>query len=179
MHALLVVPIWSVTAFALVVAVPSGALVGWAFAAQERLPRNPYTAILLFSGALVLVMAVSFLVAGMQTPIAQMTFGGSRLHIRKGYELLLAARVASGVLVPAMSGAAAGWWLGRSKQAAGRMALVALLFATGAGQNVPAVAEIADITWLLISGTLVAAALSFGAVAGAIRQPHNAREVRI
>ncbi len=165
-HHFLIMPIWFIAGFGIIVAIPTGMLVGWAFEAmQVRLPRNPFAAILIFSALLTLVLALSFFVSSQQSPIENMLFGGNRL--RPGFEVAIASRFAIDLfLVSAAGGAALGWLIGRSRQAAGRMAAAALAFAAGPGHNVPVFAGVdgADTMWILTVGTILASALSFGVV---------------
>lgn len=165
-HHFLIMPIWFIAGFGIVVAIPTGLLVGWAFEAmQARLPRNPYLAIMIFSTLLTLVLAASFVVSSWQRPLTDLLFGGNR--VLPGFEAELASRFAIDLfLVSALSGAALGWLLGRSKQAVGRMTVAALAFAAGPGHNVPVFPNTsgAATMWILTLGTILAAALSFGTV---------------
>lgn len=167
LHQLLILPIWGVAPLGLPVALLGGLVVAWAFEPlRPRLPANSWLAAFAFSGLLMLTQAASFLVSTLQRPLADFIFLGTR--VLPGFERLVYTRaIVEMLVVPVLAGAAIGWRLGRSKQAAGRMALAGLAFALGPGHNTAFFAGVpaaADTLWLLMLGTVLAATVAFGAV---------------
>lgn len=165
-HQALIVPIWFIAPFGAVVAALAGLLVAWAFEAlRPRLPQNIWLAVLAFVALLTLTQVAAYFASSVQEPIANMVFRNRALPGRLGTIL---TRFAIDLFVTsAIVGGLAGWLVGRSRQAAGRMALAALGFALGPGHNTPFFATIASSTgtlWALMLGAIVAAGIVFGVV---------------
>ncbi len=166
LHHLLIRPIWGVTPLGLPVAVLGGLAVAWAYEPlQPRLPGNRWLAALAFTALLTLTQAAAFLVSSWQRPLADFIILNTQ--VLPGFERLVYSRAfVEMLLVPTLVGAAIGWLIVRSKQAAGRMAVAALAFALGPGHNTAFFAGVpaaADTLWWLILGTVLAATVAFGA----------------
>jgi hypothetical protein len=167
LHHLLILPIWGVAPLGIPVAALGGLAVAWAFESlRPRLPANGWLAAFAFVGLLLLTQAASFAVSAVQRPLADFIILNTQ--VLPGFERLVYTRaVVEMLVVPVLVGGAIGWLLGRSRQAAGRMALAALAFALGPGHNTAFFAGVpaaADTLWLLMLGTVLAATLAFGAV---------------
>jgi hypothetical protein len=135
-HHLLIVPIWFIAPAGGVLAVTGGALVGAAYAELlPHLPRRPWTAI-----PVVLVIAAVLLPALVVSELCGPMFaddgdGGGTLLV-SGEEA--AVRIVVGLLGTAtVAGAALGWLLARTRRAAARLAVAALVLAIGPGHNIP------------------------------------------
>lgn len=165
-HQALIVPIWFIAPLGAVVAVLAGVLVAWAFEAlRPRLPRNTWLAVLAFTALLTLTQVAAYFASSVQEPIATMVFRNQALPGRLG--TILTRFAIDLFLTSAIAGALAGWLIGRSTPAAGRMALAALGFAIGPGHNTPFFATLAESTgtlWALILGAIATAAVVFGLV---------------
>lgn len=166
-HQALIMPIWFIAPLGVVVAALAGLLVAWAYAAlRPALPQNTWLAVLAFVALLTLTQVASYAVSSVQHPIIDYLWGGNR--VLPGFEGIVFSRFAVDLFVTsAVAGALAGWAVGRSKQAAGRMALAALGFAIGPGHNTPffaGVTESAGTLWALILGAIGVAAVVFGVV---------------
>ncbi|MCW5874567.1 MAG: hypothetical protein KIS88_07975 [Anaerolineales bacterium] len=169
-HQVLIVPIWFIAPFGAVVAVLAGLLVAWAFEAlRPRLPRNIWLAVLAFTALLTLTQVAAYFASSVQEPIANMVFRNQALPGKLG--TILARFAIDLFLTSAIVGGLLGLLVGRSKQAAGRMALAALGFAIGPGHNTPFFAGVASsqgTLWALISGAIVAAGVVFAVVVNTI-----------
>ncbi|MBX3004266.1 MAG: hypothetical protein KF821_00370 [Anaerolineales bacterium] len=166
-HQALIRPIWFIAPFGAVVAALAGLLVAWAYdALRPRLPQNTWLAVAAFVALLTLTQLTSYAVSSVQHPIIDYLWGSNR--VVPGFEGIVYSRFAIDLfLTSAVAGALAGWLVGRSRQAAGRMALAALGFAIGPGHNTPffaGVASSAGTLWALILGAIVTAAVVFGVV---------------
>lgn len=160
-------PIWFIAPLGIVVAALAGLLVAWAFEAlRPRLPHNTWLAVLAFVALLTLTQLAAYAVSSVQHPFIDYLWGGNR--VLPGFEGVVYSRFAVDLFVTsAVAGALAGWLVGRSKQAAGRMAVAALGFAVGPGHNTPFFAGVAASTstlWALMLGAIVVAGVVFGAV---------------
>ncbi|QYK50090.1 MAG: hypothetical protein KF701_06745 [Anaerolineales bacterium] len=163
-HQALIRPIWFIAPFGAVVAALAGLLVAWAYdALRPRLPQNTWLAVLAFVALLTLTQVAAFFASSVQEPIANMVFRNQALPGRLG--TILTRFAIDLFLTSAVAGALAGWLVGRSKQAAGRMALAALGFAIGPGHNTPFFAGVASsqgTLWALILGAIGVAGIVFG-----------------
>jgi hypothetical protein len=135
-HALWIVPIWFILPIGLLIAGGGGLAVGWSYAElRERLPKRPWTAL-----AIVLLISVillpALLLAELRQPmfavspagVVNLAIGVPEAVIRFIGELLLTATLTGGLL---------GWWLGRTRRAAGATAVAGFVFALGPGHNIP------------------------------------------
>ncbi len=128
-------PIWFILLPGLGIAGLGGLAIGWSYAEiHSALPPRPWTALAVFAlvGA---ILAPAILLAQLRPPPLDISTGaiidGSSTAVvfaRVVIELLLTATVVGGL---------AGWWLGRTPQAALATALAGFVFALGPGHNIP------------------------------------------
>jgi hypothetical protein len=134
-HALWIVPIWSILPLGLLIAGGGGLAVGWAYAELRcRLPRRPWTALAVM-GLVAMALLPAIVLAELRAPLFTVTSTGPVqtvptwvIVLRFGGELLITATVA---------GWLAGRWLGRSRRAACATATAGFIFALGPGHNIP------------------------------------------
>ena len=134
-HALWILPIWFVAPLGLGLAGAGGLAVGWAYAELlPGLPKRPWTAPAV-AGLICAILAPAIVLAELRQPF--FTVAGRtgvpavalpEAAVRFTLELLLTAPLVGGL---------AGWWLGRTPQAALATALAGLIFALGPGHNIP------------------------------------------
>ena len=127
-------PIWFIAPIGLVIAGLGGLAVGWSYAEiHAALPARPWTTLAL-TAIILIILAPSFVLAELRAPLIDPITvsippgGGSRAAIHFVWELVLTA-----VLV----GAAIGWYLGHTPQAAIATAVAGLVYALGPGHNIP------------------------------------------
>ena len=134
-HHVWILPIWFILPIVVVVAAAGGLVAGWAYRELlPHLPARPWTSLVV----MVLNWAVllpAILLAELRRPLFDVSGEEAMLAISVGraalifmLELLLTATV---------SGALAGWLIGRSGRAALATAVAGLVFALGPGHNIP------------------------------------------
>lgn len=133
-HHFWIQPIWFVAPIGLVIAGIGGLAVGWSYAEiHTSLPSRPWT-FLAMTAIIGVILAPSILLAQFRPPLLEVaTFsipplGGPRLALHFIAELVMTA-----VII----GASAGWFLGRTPQAAIATAVAGLVYALGPGHNIP------------------------------------------
>jgi hypothetical protein len=156
-HAVWITPIWFILPMGLVLAIVGGLAAGWAYVELlPYLPVRPWTALALM-GLICLILAPALALAEVRQPLFNVTPAGSTLAVtvpvaaaRFVLELLLTAGLAGGL---------AGWWLGRTPQAALATALAGLTFALGPGHNIPFIGGTSGVgKELALMGAIIAVA---------------------
>lgn len=136
LHALLIAPIWFILPVGLVIAGAGGLAVGWSYGElYNRLPRRPWTALAMMA-LIVATLLPPMVLTELRRPVFTVTPAGvvnlamgiTEVVLRFIFELLLPATLIGG---------GAGWWLGRTRRAAGATALAGFVFALGPGHNIP------------------------------------------
>jgi len=134
-HHLWIKPIWFILPFGLVIAVPGGLAIGWAYCELlPRLPVRPWTIIAWFS-LIGLTLAPAVVIAQLRPPL----FTGSGMNVIAGISVAQAIVIFMlDLLLPAaIIGGLAGWLFGRTERAALKTSLAGFVFALGPGHNVP------------------------------------------
>jgi hypothetical protein len=134
-HHFWIKPIWFILPPGLAVAVLGGLAVGEAYAQiQTALPPRPWAWFALVA-LVAATLTPAILLAQLRPPLLDIRDGsvpeGSSIALVIAHfiiELLLTATIVGGL---------AGWWLGRTPQAALAMALASFVFALGPGHNIP------------------------------------------
>jgi hypothetical protein len=134
-HALWILPIWSILPIGMVMASLGGLAVGWAYAeVHHRLPKRPWTLVAVV-GLIALILTPSVMIAEVRPPMFTINAAGqevimeiSEIVARFIGELLVTATLAGGLL---------GAWLGRTRRAIISMAVAGFIFALGPGHNIP------------------------------------------
>jgi hypothetical protein len=135
-HALWIAPIWFILPLGLIIAGAGGLAVGWSYSElRVHLPARPWTALALMA-LITVILLPSLVLAELRQPmftvsaagVVNLAMGISEVVLRFIVELLLPATLTGGV---------AGWWLGRTRRAAGATALAGFIFALGPGHNIP------------------------------------------
>lgn len=136
-HHLWIVPIWSVVVFGGPFAVLGGAVVGWAYVSiSDRLPRNLLLRWAIVTAGSVLLFVPTVTLVLLSTPYVTTVDGvpqlanvdASALAVRFVFDLFV---------VGAITGAAVGWLLLRTRQGALLFASAALIIGAGPGHNLP------------------------------------------
>lgn len=139
-HAVWILPIWSVVSLGVPVAALGGAAAGWALdELRAVLPRNPIRAWLAVTAGAGLVLSPTLLVAAAGVPMPLPVVDSSaigpippdafpRLAVQFTVEL---------VGLPVVTAAVLGWVLTRSRRAALATATAGFVFAVGPGHNNP------------------------------------------
>jgi hypothetical protein len=130
-----ITPIWFILVPGLLVAVPGGLAIGWAYGEiRAGLPPRPWTH-LAFLGLVGATLAPALLAAELRPPLfdadtGDLAPGGSVSGVAEHFvsELLLPAMIVGGL---------AGRRLGGTRRAGVAMALAGFVFALGPGHNVP------------------------------------------
>lgn len=177
LHAVWIVPIWSVAPLGLVVAVLGGAAVGWAYLhVGPHLPAGIVRRWLAVAGGTVLVLVPSLVLAWSGDPyftvvdgVRVPTTGTSAIAVRFVVELLV---------VTTLSGALLGWGITRTRRGTVAVAAAALAFALGPGHNLPffhvATAPVAARTAVLLTlAPIVVASAVFVAVDALLARDEN------
>ncbi len=127
-------PIWFILPPGLVIAGLGGLAAGWAYAEiRPGLPPQPWTVPAL-CGVIGSTLAPAIVLAHFREPLLDL----NTFSVRPGTGASVAARMAGELLLTAMlTGAVAGWMLGRSGRATLAMAVAGLVFALGPGHNIP------------------------------------------
>ena len=135
LHALWIVPIWSILPVGLVVAGGGGLAVGWAYAElRHRLPGRPWTALAVV-GVIGVILVPAFVLAELQAPVFTVTPAGPVQTVATS---LIVARFVGDLLATAtLVGGLVGGWLGRTRRAALATGVAGLVFALGPGHNIP------------------------------------------
>lgn len=128
-------PIWFILPPGLIIAALGGLAVGWSYAEiKTGLPPRPWTA-LAISVLVGAILLPSILLAQLRPPPLDISNGviidGSSTAVvvaRFALELVFTATVVGGL---------AGWWIGRTPQAARATAVAGFIFALGPGHNIP------------------------------------------
>lgn len=136
LHAVWIVPIWSVTALGSFIAIVGGATVSWAYLHVEpRLPDGLAGRWLAVAGGAVLVLTPSLVVAWVGEPyftvvdgVREPTADVAAIAVRFVVEFLV---------VTVLAGALVGWLVTRSRRGTLAVAAAALAFALGPGHNLP------------------------------------------
>ena len=133
-HHFWIQPIWFIAPVGLVIAGLGGLAVGWSYAEiQAALPPPPW-AFLAVTAVILIILAPSFVLAELRAPLIDpltvsiLPGGGTHAALHFALELVLTA---------ALMGAAVGWVLGRTPQAALATAVAGLAYALGPGHNIP------------------------------------------
>jgi hypothetical protein len=135
LHALWILPIWSILPIGLPLAGGGGLAVGWAYAElKSRLPRHPWTA-LAVAGIVALILVPAVVLAELHGPVFTGTLADpvptvapSVIVARFVGELLATATIVGGLV---------GWWLGHTRRAVLATGLAGFVFALGPGHNIP------------------------------------------
>ena len=135
LHHLWIKPIWFILLPGLLVAVPGGLAIGWAYGEiRAGLPPRPWTH-LAFLGLVGATLAPALLAAELRPPLfdadtGDLAPGGSVRGVAEHFasELLLPAAIIGGL---------AGRRLGGTRRAGAATALAGFVFALGPGHNVP------------------------------------------
>lgn len=134
-HHFWIKPIWFILSPGLLIAGLGGLAIGWSYAEiRIGLPPRPWTwlAVVVLVGA---TLTPAILAAQLRPPPLDLNTGAvlngsstSSVIMRFIFELLLTATVVGGF---------AGWWLGRTPQAALATGIAGFVFALGPGHNIP------------------------------------------
>ena len=156
-HHFWIMPIWFILPPGLLIAGLGGLAVGWAYAEiQAGLPPRPWTSLALFA-VIAAILAPAILLAQWRAPLMDMSVGTIPPdQVGRVVKHFIAELVIPSIIV----GGLAGWWLGRSQQAAIATAVAGLVFALGPGHNIPLLGNTAAAgkgVALLIAITLVSA----------------------
>jgi hypothetical protein len=157
-HHVWILPIWEVFPLGVIIAGLGGLAVGRAYdLLRPNLPPRPWTSFAVFL-LVALILGPSILLTLVRPPLFDVATGELLSDVtvwnvvaRFIFELLVLSTV---------SGALAGWLVGRTRQAALATALAGFVFALGPGHNVPFFAGTPGIpkgTALLLAPSLVAA----------------------
>lgn len=136
LHALWTLPIWFIAPIGLVIAIPGGLAIGWAYA--ELLPSMPAGLLLrtvVVTGIVVAVLAPAFVLAELRDPLFDVTDGAAVLARPLSFAVLIF--LAELLATAAAMGAVIGWLIGRTRRATAATAVAALAFALGPGHNIP------------------------------------------
>ena len=158
-HALWIMPIWFILPIGLMIALLGGAAVGWAYAeVQHKLPSRPWTAIAL-AALIVACLLPATILAELRQPMFNVTPAGAIFQMALGRAIFLF--IAELPLSAAIVGASLGWWLARTRRAAGAMALAGIIFALGPGHNIPFIGGTGGVTkeWAIMGAVIIIAAL--------------------
>lgn len=135
-HALWIAPIWFILPVGLLIAGVGGMAVGWSYTElYDHLPPRPWTAFAIMA-LIAAILLPPMILAELRQPmfsvspagVVNLSMGIPEVVLRFIGELLLPATITGGLL---------GWWLGKSKRAAGATALAGFVFALGPGHNIP------------------------------------------
>lgn len=134
-HHVWIVPIWFIAPVGAVMAAAGGAAVGAAYhELRPHLPRRPFTVVAVM-GLIAAVLAPSVVIAELRGPIYVMDRDGGRLLVPATQAVV---DFVVGLLgTSSLAGGLLGWLIGRSRRAAGTMALAAFALALGPGHNIP------------------------------------------
>lgn len=174
-HAVWIEPIWFIAPVGLVLAVAGGGSIGAAYAVLlPRLPRRPWTAPAVVA-SVAIVLLPAFVVGELLGPVYSTRPESAGALLISEPEAL--AIFVVGLLGTATGvGAALGWLVGRTRRAAGTMALAALVFALGPGHNIPllgATPAVAKELVILAAVVGVSAAVLVEGHAWLARHPHD------
>ena len=168
LHAVWIVPIWSVTMFGLVVAILGGAAVSWAYLQVEpHLPQGHVRQWLSLAGGAALILSPSLVVAWAGDPYFTVVDG---VRVPTGESSVTAVRfVVEFLVVTTLSGGLIGWFVTRTRRGTVAVAVAAFAFALGPGHNLPffhvVTAPMAAQTAVLLTlGPIVVASAVFVAV---------------
>lgn len=153
-HHLLIVPIWFVAPVGAILAAAGGAAVGAAYAElRPHLPPRPWTAFGV-AGLIAVVLLPALVVAELRGPIYDLD-GTLLVPPTEAILDVVVGLLGSATVV----GAAVGLLVGRSRRAAGMMAVAGLALAIGPGHNIPMLAATPAVrTELIILGVVMAVA---------------------
>jgi hypothetical protein len=115
----------------LVIAIPGGLAIGWAYCdLLPRLPGRPWT-IFAWVSLIGFTLAPAVIIAQLRQPL----FSGTGMNVSIAQAVVIFVR---DLLLPAAGiGGLAGWLIGRTKRAALTTALAGFVFALGPGHNIP------------------------------------------
>jgi hypothetical protein len=134
-HHLWIKPIWFILPVGLVVAIPGGLAIGWAYC--EMLPRLPGRPWSIFAWVVLIgfTLAPAVVIAQLRPAL----FTGTGMNVIAKVSVAQAGVIfVRDLLLPAAGiGGLAGWLIGRTKRAALKTALAGFVFALGPGHNVP------------------------------------------
>lgn len=162
-HAVWIVPIWSVVTLGVPVAAIGGAAAGWALdELREVVPRRPVRAWLAVTAGAMLVLSPTFVAAALGPHLPVPVVDGSSIGpIPPALIPRLATQFVVELLVlPMAAGALLGWALTRSRRAALATACAGVAFAAGPGHNNPFFFRFMD-----LPGSLFGVALTLAIVA--------------
>lgn len=134
-HHLWIKPIWFILPVGLVIAVPGGLIIGWAYCELlPHMPRRPWAIFACFA-LIAITLAPAVVIAQLRPPL----FTGTGMNVIASVSIAQAAVIfVRDLLLPAtVIGGLAGWLIGRTKRAARITALAGFVFALGPGHNVP------------------------------------------
>ena len=136
LHAVWIVPIWSVTPLGVVVAVVGGVAVSWAYHHVEpHLGGGGVRRWLAVAGGGILILTPSLVVAWLGAPYFTVVDG---VRVATSDTAAIAVRfVVEFILVTTLTGALLGWLVTRSRRGTLAVATAALAFALGPGHNLP------------------------------------------
>jgi hypothetical protein len=135
LHALWIVPIWSILPVGLLLAGGGGLAVGWAYAElKSHLPRRPWTALAVV-GIVALILVPAIVLAELHGPV----FTGTLADPMPTVALwVIVARFVGELLATAtIVGGLVGRWIGHTRRAALATGLAGFVFALGPGHNIP------------------------------------------
>ena len=137
-HHLWIRPIWFILGPGLIIAVPGGLLIGWAYAeVRAGLPSRPWTQLTLFC-VVGVILAPAVILSELRPALFDVDTGGLAPDTTVGR---VVGHFVAELLVPAtVVGGIAGRRLGGTNRAAVAMALAGLAFALGPGHNIPLLA---------------------------------------
>jgi hypothetical protein len=158
-HALWITPIWFILPLGLMVALLGGSAVGWAYAeVRHKLPPRPGTAAVV-AVLIVAILLPATILAELRQPMFAITPAGAVFQMALGRAIFVF--IAELPLTAAIVGGLLGWWLGRTRRAAGAMALAGVIFALGPGHNIPFIGGTGGLAkeWIIMGAVIVVAAL--------------------
>lgn len=164
-HAVWILPIWSVATLGVPVAAIGGAAAGWAFdELRAVIPRHPVRAWLAVTAGAMLVLSPTFVAAALGPHLPVPVIDGSSIGPIPPALLprLVTQFVVELLVLPMAAGALLGWALTRSRRAALATAGAGVAFAAGPGHNNPFFFRFMD-----LPGSLFGVALTLAIVATA------------
>lgn len=134
-HHLWITPIWFILPLGLVIAAAGGIAVGWAYSELlPHLPPRPWTAFAIIA-LIWAILLPSIVVAEFRQPLFIGTGDDAVLAVSIGRASLIF--ILELLVTATLTGALAGWLIGRTRRASLATALAGFIFALGPGHNIP------------------------------------------